>query len=86
MYSLVTTYGLYVYDSIKGKGYIGAIIDPILKHQYYISLVTAIIILNTSLVIWEVLSAIIQVSRQERHNAQGYQRYKLIFQKSFCKL
>lgn len=81
MYNLVSTYGLYVFDSIKGKGYVGAIVDPILTHQYYMSVVSAIIILNATLVLWEILSFIIQVLKQERNNTQGYNKYKLIFKK-----
>jgi sterol desaturase/sphingolipid hydroxylase (fatty acid hydroxylase superfamily) len=81
MYSLVATYGIYIYDSIKGKGYIGAIINPFLNHQYYISIVSALIILNTTFVIWEILSLVIQLLRQERGNTQGYPKYKLIFKK-----
>jgi sterol desaturase/sphingolipid hydroxylase (fatty acid hydroxylase superfamily) len=81
MYNLISSYWLYVYDSIKGKGYVGAIIDPILTHQYYMSVVSAIIILNATLVLWEILSFIIQVLKQERDNTQGYNKYKLIFKK-----
>src|SRR5882672_9739899 len=72
MYNLISMYGIYIYDSIKGKGYIGAIIYPIATHQYYISIVSIIIILNTTCLLWEILSFIIQLLKQERGNTQGY--------------
>jgi sterol desaturase/sphingolipid hydroxylase (fatty acid hydroxylase superfamily) len=81
LYKLVSTYGLYIYDSIKGKGYLGAIIDPIKSHQYYISAVSIIMILNATFVIWEILVFIILVLKQEKGNAQGYQKHKVIFKK-----
>ena len=81
MYNLVSNYWVYVYDSIKGKGYIGAIVDPFVTHQYYMSVVSVIIIVNATLVLWEILSFIIQVLKQERNNTEGYNKYKLIFKK-----
>ncbi len=81
MYSLISTYGLYVYDSIKGKGYIGAIIDPILSHQYYLSIVSVIIILNSTCVLWEMVLFIIHLSKQESGNMHWFDRYKFIFKK-----
>ena len=81
MYKLLAEYGLYIYDSIKGKGYVGAIIDPFIRRQYYMSAVSVIIILNATLVLWEILSFIIQVSKQERNSAPGYNKYKVIFKK-----
>jgi|GEM_PF-478289 len=81
MYKLLAEYGLYVYDSIKGKGYIGAIIDPFLSRQYYMSIVSVIVILNTTLVLWEILSFIIQVLKQEKNTTRGYNKYKVIFKK-----
>src|SRR6185312_6444881 len=81
MYKLLAEYGLYVYDSIKGKGYIGAIIGPFISRQYYMSIVSVIVILNTTLVLWEILSFIIQVLKQERNSAPGYNKYKAIFKK-----
>ncbi|MGZ3945780.1 MAG: hypothetical protein ACXVJB_12625, partial [Mucilaginibacter sp.] len=72
MYKLLAEYGLYVYDSIKGKGYIGAIIDPFISRQYYMSIVSVIVILNTTLVLWEILSFIVQVLKQEKNTPQGY--------------
>src|SRR5476649_1750475 len=76
MYKLLSEYGLYIYDSIKGKGYIGAIVDPFITRQYYMSVVSVIIILNTTLVLWEILSFIVQVSKQEQGSTQGYNKYK----------
>jgi sterol desaturase/sphingolipid hydroxylase (fatty acid hydroxylase superfamily) len=81
MYHLITSYGLYIYDSIKGKGYIGAIIDPIFTHEYYISVVSILIILSATCVLWEILSFIVQLLKQERGSAQSYDKYKVIFKK-----
>lgn len=81
MYKLLSEYGLYIYDSIKGKGYLGAIIDPFLTHQYFMSLASVIIILNATLILWEILSFMIQVSKQERNSTPGYSKYKTIFKK-----
>ncbi|HTD39097.1 MAG TPA: sterol desaturase family protein [Mucilaginibacter sp.] len=81
MYELISTYGVYIYDSIKGKGYLGAIIDPIRTHQYYISIVSIIIILNSTFVLWEIVVFIIELLKQERGKTQGYHKYKLIFKK-----
>ena len=79
MYKLLSTYGLYMYSSIKGKGYLGAIIDPIFTNQYYISAVSIIIILNTSCLLWEIFSLIVQLFRQSKGVKPGYQKYKQIF-------
>ncbi|MDB5133827.1 MAG: sterol desaturase family protein [Mucilaginibacter sp.] len=81
MYHLVTSYGSYVHDSIKGKGYIGAIVDPIFTHEYYISVVSILIILSATCVLWEILFFIIQLLKEERGNTQGYDKYKIIFKK-----
>src|ERR1700739_149804 len=79
MYKLLSEYGLYMYNSIKGKGYFGAIIDPIFTHNYYISAVSVIVILNATCVLWEILSFITQLLKQEKGNTKGYTKYKLIF-------
>ena len=82
MYNLVTTYGLYIYASIKGKGYLRAVIHPLLTHQYYISIVSVIIILNTTFILWEIFSFIIELLRQKNNPAEmGYPRVKAIFKK-----
>ncbi|MFI5161416.1 MAG: sterol desaturase family protein [Sphingobacteriales bacterium] len=81
MYKLVSEYGMYIYDSIKGKGYIGAIVDPFITHQYYMSVVSVIIILNTTLVLWEIISFIVQALKQDGSSAKGYARFKLIYKK-----
>lgn len=82
MYNLVSTYGIWMYRSIKGKGYLGAIIDPFVKHQYFVSLVSIIVILNSTLVLWEVFSVLIRLLRQEKNDTkQGYAKYKAIFNK-----
>ncbi len=79
MYSLVSSYWLDIYNSIKGKGFIGAVIDPISTHNYYRSVVAVIIILNATCLLWEILSLIIQLLKQERGNTHN--KYKLIFKK-----
>jgi sterol desaturase/sphingolipid hydroxylase (fatty acid hydroxylase superfamily) len=81
MYSLVSRYWLDIYNSIKGKGFIGAVIDPISTHNYYKSVVAIIIILNATCLLWEILSLIILLLKQERGNTHGYNKYKLIFKK-----
>ncbi|MBS1529834.1 MAG: hypothetical protein JSU01_05975, partial [Bacteroidetes bacterium] len=72
MYGLLSTYGAYMYHSIKGKGYLGAIIGPIKDHQYYISAVSIVIILNSTLVLWEIITFIIRLLRENRHHRSGY--------------
>jgi sterol desaturase/sphingolipid hydroxylase (fatty acid hydroxylase superfamily) len=82
LYDLVTTYGLYMYRSIQGKGYLGALIEPFKTHQYYISAVSLIIIINTTLVLWEVFSFVVQLLGEERKRGHHTKiRYRLIFQK-----
>ena len=81
MYNLVSDYGVEIYNSIKGKGYLGALIDPILSHNYHISIVYVIVIFNTTCILWEILSFIVQLLKQERGNTQGYDKYKLIFKR-----
>jgi len=81
MYNLISTYWLNVYNTAKGKGYFGAIVDPILTQKYYISVVSVIIILNTTCIIWEIGSFIIYLLKQEKGKTHGYQKYKLIFEK-----
>jgi hypothetical protein len=48
MYKLISAYWLDIFNSIKGKGFIGTIIDPISTHNYYKSVVAVIIILNAT--------------------------------------
>jgi len=79
MYSQIASYWKYIYDSAKGKGYLGAIVDPILTRNYYISVVSIIIILNTTCLLWEIFSFIIRLFKQERGTAQGYNKFKHIF-------
>src|SRR5580658_1929223 len=78
---IMSDYWLYIYNSVKGKGFIGAVIDPISTHNYYKSVVAIIIMLNVTCLLWEILSLIIQLLKQERGNTQGYPKYKLIFKK-----
>lgn len=79
MYTLISSYWRYAYASIKGQGYIGAIIDPLRTHEYYKSLVSVMIILNATCVLWEILRLIIQLLKQERSNTHGYHKFKRIF-------
>ncbi len=81
MYNLISGYWLDIYNSIKGKGFIGAIIDPFSTHYYHRSVVAIIILLNATCLLWEIFSLIIQLLKQERGNTQGYHKYKLIFKK-----
>jgi len=81
MYKLLSSYGLAFFDSIKGKGYIGAITSPFAKHDYYMSVVTVLIILNTTFILWEILSFLFQVIKQEKGNTPGSPKYKLVFKK-----
>jgi len=78
---IMSDYWLYIYNSAKGKGFIAAVIDPISTHNYYESVVAIIIMLNAACVLWEILSLIIQLLKQERGNIPGYPKYRLIFKK-----
>jgi sterol desaturase/sphingolipid hydroxylase (fatty acid hydroxylase superfamily) len=81
MYQLISSYGRQVYDSIKGKGYVGSITGPIGDHQYSIGIAAVIIVLNSTLFIWEIIAFIVQLSKQKRTGTKGYNRYKLIYKK-----
>jgi hypothetical protein len=72
---------MYVYNSVKGKGFIGAVFDPFSKHNYYESVIAIIIMLNVTCVLWEILSLIILLLKQESSNTPGYSKFKLIFKK-----
>src|ERR1700759_5621538 len=76
MYQLISGYGLQVYDSIKGKGFIGSITDPIANHQYSFAITSAIIILNSTLFIWEIIAFIVQLLKQQRTDITRYNKYK----------
>src|ERR1700733_5728526 len=79
MYKLISDYWLYIYNSVKGKGFIGAVVDPISTGDYYKSAVAIIIMLNATCLLWEILSLIILLLKQERGNTPGNSKYKLIF-------
>ena len=81
MYQLILSYGGRAYGSLKGHGYLATIINPILKHQYSLSAAAVIIILNSTLFLWEIASLMIQLVKQEGSNAKGYDKYKLVFKK-----
>ncbi len=81
MYQLISDYGLQVYNSLKGKGFLGTIIYPIENKQYYFSITAGIIILNSTLFIWEIVSFIILLLKEERDRPKGYQKYKGVIKK-----
>jgi len=81
MYQLCSGYLLYFYNSIKGKGFIEAVIAPIGKHDYYKSVMALIILLNATCVLWEILSLIMLLLKQESGSLQGYSKYKYVFKK-----
>lgn len=82
LYNLVTTYGVYMYQSIKGKGYLGALIDPFKNQEYYVSVVSLIIIVNTTLVLWEIFAFLVQLLKEQRNDTLHDQnRYRAIFHK-----
>ena len=66
MYKLISSYWQYTYDSLKGKGFIGSIIDPISTHQYYKSAVAVMFILNSTLVLWEIAVLTIKLLKQKK--------------------
>ncbi len=76
---LIANYWRYVYDSLKWKGYLGTIINPISTHEYYKSAVAIMVALNATFVLWEILLLITRLWKQERGNTNTYQKYKLIF-------
>ena len=80
MYDLISNYWKYIYESIKGKGVFGALIDSVSTRHYYVGIVAIIFILNASCLLWEILSFIAQLLKQEQEK-KGYQRYRLIFKK-----
>ena len=77
MYKLVSSYGHYLYDSIKGKGYIGAVIEPFQKHEYYTSVASILVIVNSTFILWEIITFIIRVLKQDAGNTTGFQKYRL---------
>ncbi len=81
MYQLTSGYLLYFYNSIKGKGFIEAVVAPIGKHDYYKSVMAIIILLNATCVLWEILSLILLLLKQESGNLLGYSKYKYVFKK-----
>jgi len=81
MYNLVSSYWSYIRGSIHGKGYVSAIINPILSHDYHMSAIAVMIILNTTLVLGEILFFIVHLFRHERIDLSGRNRLKAIFNK-----
>jgi len=66
IYGLVATYGRYMYKSVKGKGYLGAIVDQVHTHQYFMCAISLIAIVNSSLVLWEIFSFILTLLKEKR--------------------
>lgn len=81
MYKLIFDYWLYLYNSSKGKGFIGAVIDPISTHSYYKSIVAIIGMVTFIYLLWEIVSLVIVLLRQENGNIPRYGRYKLVFKR-----
>ncbi len=81
LYNLVSGYWMDIYHSLKGKGFVGSIIQPALTHDYYLSLVSVIVLLNTTFILWEIVTLITQLLKQEKGNTKGYAKYRLIFKK-----
>ena len=80
LYKMVSAYGLRIGMSVKGKGLFAGIAEQIAKHQYYIMLVSFIVFINSSLILWEILSFFVQVFKNERA-AKGADKYKRIYRK-----
>lgn len=81
MYKLIFGYWLYLYNSIKGKGFIGTVIDPVSNHDYYKSLIATMAMITFTYLLWEILSLIILLLKQENGNLSPYNKLKLIFKK-----
>ena len=69
----------YIYSSVKNKGVLKAIIDPFFTHQYYISIISLIILVNVSCIFWEIFSHIFQALKQQKEKSYGFNKYKIIF-------
>jgi len=78
LYKMV--YGLHIRMSLKGNGLFAGIVQQIAKHQYYITLISFIIFVNSSLVLWEIFSFFVLSFKTERE-AKGADKYKRIFRK-----
>jgi len=78
-YSLISSYWRAAYGSVKGKGYIGSVIDPVSSHEYYKSAVAVMVVLNATFILGEILLLIIQLFKQEKSNAHGFNKYQRIF-------
>ncbi|HJP62873.1 MAG TPA: sterol desaturase family protein [Mucilaginibacter sp.] len=81
MYSLLSSYWSYIRSSVHGKGYWGAVIKPFLSHDYHMSAIAVMIILNTTLVLGEIIFFIIHISRHEGKGLKGRNRLKAVFTK-----
>lgn len=82
MYHLLSTYGRYIYQSVRGGGLVSAIITPLLKHQYYGSFISLMVLLNATFVLWEIFAFVIPLLRHRQHNGAGDSSgYKAAFKK-----
>ncbi len=79
MYKLVSDYSLSIYNSVKGRGFVGSVIRPFSNHNYYKSLLAIIIMLNVTYLLWEVLSLIVLLLKQESGTIPGDSKHKRIF-------
>jgi len=79
MYQLVFGYWLSLYNSVKSRGIIGALIEPISSHNYYQSIIAIITIITFIYLVWEILSLIIQLFKQDKGNLTSYHKYKFVF-------
>src|SRR5437868_8748224 len=70
-YNLLTTYGITLYNSVKGKGYWGAIIGSFRTHQYTDTLISVIILLNATFFIVEIFSLLIKVLKDGIGKSNG---------------
>lgn len=81
MYKLLSSYWLYMRASVHGQGYIGAIIAPFIAHDYHMSAIAVMAILNATLVLGEIIFFVIHLFRREGNALKGRSRLKAIFNK-----
>ncbi|MFB9844274.1 sterol desaturase family protein [Mucilaginibacter ginsenosidivorans] len=79
MYNLATTYWHYIHGSEKSKGFISAVTMSMANHEYYVSVVFVMVIINTTLVSGEILWFITRLLKQEKGKTKGWDRYKQAF-------
>ena len=82
MYILFGNYWQYVHESIKSKGFAGAIIDPFLTHKYYLSFIFVMFFINAGCLLWEIVSFFIQLFKQAISQATGSKSHGHVFKKA----